>query len=246
MSEKVGLPVPVTEHPYWRVNIRPEVYNPRAIPSRRDCLRLVEKNAVRFRGWDYPHLSHRPEEQSRGNSWVGSWASFSGHNEYWRLYQSAQFIHLFSVRESTQPAWRQQLQSEMEAHLSHYPDIAWDSIPGFLDILNTIYCVSEVVEFAARLAQSGAYTGRIELTVELHGVRDFVLSAPWQRAWSEFYQASEDTLGNTWHLAVADLLADTVRPTLDIVMWLFEGFGWMDPPVEVLKKDIEGYRTGSR
>lgn len=246
MKNSPELPVPVLDFPHWRVNIRPGVYDPRAIPSLRECLRIVEKNAVSLRGWNYPHISHRTDEQARGNSWVGSWADFGGHYEYWRFYQSAQFVHLFAVRESTEPNWRQKLQREMESHLSYRTDINWDEVPGFIDIINTLYCVSEIVEFAARLAQSGVYTDGIEVTIELHCVEGFVLAAPWQRSWSNYYAASEETVGRTWELVVRDLLADSVQVTLDILVWLFERFGWMDPPHEVLRQDIEDYRSGNR
>ena len=43
MSEShVELPVPVLEHPHWRVNIRPNDYQEQLIPSLGKCLEIIE------------------------------------------------------------------------------------------------------------------------------------------------------------------------------------------------------------
>jgi len=189
------LPVPVLEHPHWRVSIRPEAYIPDVIPSLSKCFEIVEKNRVRFRGWDYPHLSRHEQERGHGKTWVASWANFMGHFEYWRLYQSSQFLHLFSVRESTEPRWRQKLQAETESHLSHYRHVNWNDVPGFFSLTNFTYCVTEIIEFTTRMVQSGTYAGTVNISIELNGIQGFVLTTSWERAWFKYYAASEDALG---------------------------------------------------
>ena len=96
------LPVPVLEGPHWRVNLRPSEYLPELIPTLSQCFEIIQQTKVHLRGWDYPHLSTRNTERASGSNWIASWTPFMNHNEYWRFYQSGQFLHLFSVREITE------------------------------------------------------------------------------------------------------------------------------------------------
>src|SRR5207244_8721568 len=138
----------------WRVNFRPADYDPLNIASLGEAWELVKRTKVSLRGWDYPHISR--DQRANGRNWVSSWSNFMGHIEYWRLYQSAQFLHLFVVREAADESWRRELLAR--ASNSH--------IEGALDILNFVYTVSEVVEFGSRLAESGAYKGSVHSSIE--------------------------------------------------------------------------------
>ncbi len=242
MSQTLELPVAVLDFPHWRVNIRPLAYEPSTIPTLSECTRLVEKNAVRLRGWDYPHLG-RDDERSYGNNWIASWASFGGHLEYWRLYQSSQFVHLFSVREATRQEWRDELQRDTECHLNHYSEINWSSVPGFLSIINTLYCVVEIVEFATRMAQANVYRGDLEFTLSIKGIKDYVLTTERNRAWMNYYACSLDMIENTWTFNTESLLGNSSERSLEILAWLFERFGWLDPPLKVIRKDIDDYKS---
>jgi hypothetical protein len=119
MSSEFQLPVPVLAGPHWRVNIRPERYEAGAIVSLGECFSVVERAAVRLRGWPYPAVSRNSEERDQGTNWVASWCSFRGHSEYWRFYQSKQFLHLFAVREATESAWAEKLRITAMGHLGH-------------------------------------------------------------------------------------------------------------------------------
>src|SRR5436309_4044427 len=116
LATLTDIPVPVKDYPHWTVLFRPETYNPELIPSLTDCVRLVEKARVQLRGWDFPHLSNRDTDRSHGSNWTGSWASFEGQVEYWRLYQSGQFIHLAAVSEAVQQKWQEQLKRDTMSH----------------------------------------------------------------------------------------------------------------------------------
>jgi hypothetical protein len=140
----VDLPVPVTQYPHWRVLFRPESYERERIARLADCLRIVERSQVRLRGWDFPHVSHRPEERGTGENWVASWSSFMGHLEYWRFYQSTQFVYLGSVRESTEPEWDQRLRREAQSHFG-YLEFDVNNVPGFFSIRNFIYTDDRVL-----------------------------------------------------------------------------------------------------
>ncbi len=239
MIEKDDLPVSVHQFPHWRVIFRPLEYNEQLIPTLGKCFEVVEKNKLSLRGWDYPHLSRRDTERGQGNNWVASWSDFMSHYEYWRFYQSGQFIHLFSVREATETEWRKKLESELSSHLSHMSDVDWKSVPGFLSIINFIYSVTEIFEFAARLCQSQVYTGSVNITIELKGIKGFVLTAPWERAWRNYYAASEDVLKNSNTYESDRLIATSREAALKTIVWFFERFGWLDPPENMISQDQE-------
>jgi len=243
-SPKTELPVPVLSYPHWRVNFRPQDYIEETIPSLGQCFQIVEKNRVRLRGWDYPHLSYRENERGQGTNWVASWSSFRGHLEYWRFYQSAQFLHLFSVREATEEGWREKLQAQTASHLSHMQNINLDKVPGFISMLNFIFCVTEIIEFATRLCQAEVYKGEVKISIQLNKIKGFVLTTDWDRFWDEYCAAGEDVLGKTWTIGSGALIADSAQYSLNVVVWFFERFGWLNPSTEVLRKDIEDYLKG--
>lgn len=240
----IELPVPVLQYPHWRVNFRPGVYEEYLIPSLAKCFEIIERNKLSLRGWDYPHLSRRDTERGQGNNWVASWSNFMGHHEYWRFYQSGQFIHLFSVREVTETEWRTKLESDMKSHLSYMRDIDWERIPGFLSIVNFVYNVTEIYEFATRLCQSQVYSGTVNIKVELKGIKGFVLSAPWERAWHSYYAASENVLATSNNIETDALVAASREAALRSIVWFFERFGWLSPPKNVIAHDQENLIKG--
>ena len=231
------LPVPVLEGPYWRVNFRPDVFKEDFIPSLKQCFEIVEKNKLSLRGWDYPHLSNRENERAVGNNWVASWSDFWGHKEYWRLYQSGQFLHIFGVREATEPEWKQKLLQEMKGHLSFMKDVDWDRVPGFISFINLIYSMTEIFEFAARLCQAQVYSGVLNIDIKVKGIQGFVLAPEGGRTWHSYYAASENELGHTWSLQSDVLVAESAEKALDVIIWFFERFGWLSPSQEVIRSE---------
>ena len=61
----------IRERGYWRVVIRPTSFEEKHIPEYSELFRIVERNAVRLAGWDYPHIDYKSQPE-RGNDWVGA------------------------------------------------------------------------------------------------------------------------------------------------------------------------------
>ena len=240
----IDLPVPVLQHPHWRVNFRPSTYDDNLISTLTKCFEIVERNKVSLRGWDFPHLSRRDEEKGQGNNWIASWSQFMGHYEYWRLYQSGQFLYLGAVREVTETEWKKKLEADMKSHLSYMREIDWGKIPGFISIVNFVYNITEVYEFAARLCQAQVYSDALTIKIELTGIKGFVLSAPWDRVWHSYYSATEDHLATTKEIATHSLVASSKEGAMKSIAWFFERFGWLNPPVEVIARDQEKLISG--
>lgn len=166
--------------------------------------------------------------------------------EYWRFFQSGQFVHLFSVREATESEWREKLKRLTQGHLRHVKDVDWETVPGYVHITNFIYSITEIFEFAARLCQNGIYEGNVSIAVQLKGIKGFVLTTDWDRAWHSYYAASEDEFGKIWEVGSDELVAKSPEKSLEAILWFFERFGWLDPAVQVLRQDQENFLKGRR
>lgn len=220
----------IKEIPHWRVEIRPDSYDRESIADIDECLAAVKRAKVRLRGWDYPHLPGDPAHLLFGERSVGAWVDFAGHKEFWAFFQSAQFIHLFAIKESLTANWDRTLRVNYEGILRDQADV-----PGFIHIGNFVWTLTEIFEFAARLCERTVYKDRLEITVTLKGIKGFALTTDVNRAWYGHYTAGQADLGNTWALRAAELVAERDEKALDASLWFFKRFGWLEPNVDALR-----------
>lgn len=214
------LPEKIITLPHWRVNYRPSIYKKR-LSDPQVAFDLVRKSLVRLRGWDYPYISQERSEQIREQEYIASGCDWQGLIEYWRLYYSGQFIHLFTPREN-----------------------AFYDKTGFIDVPNTLYNIAEVVEFAARLAEKEIYQDSLQITIEIKNIKDYRLSAKDKPWWRGGYPATADTVGKTIEVNTSELLGQTAVITLDTIVYILKLFGWDNPPRDTLKNDLEKFLTG--
>ena len=240
--DKVHLPVPVLEYPHWRVHFQPDHYIEDRISSLSRCVQLVEQCKVLLRGWDFPHLSREQEEQEFGNNYLASWASFLG-IEYWRFYQSGQFLHLNAIEEVVRSDWRKSLEQAAQFHLRG-SQTDWEKVPGYLSIANVLYRITEIFEFAARLSEKGVYDGQLEIAIELRRVKGFLLMTDVSRSWHMRCASDSDDLRKSWTVAVPTLIADKSGLALRAAVWFFERFHWLNPPLESLRREQHTFLRG--
>jgi hypothetical protein len=200
---------------YWRVLIRPTRHLENRFPSLSECRRILEESVVRLRGWDYPHI-HDEHIVNRQN-WIESGVDWEyGHIEYWRFYQSAQFIHHFAMREEYEAASR--------------------DAKG-LDFINTVYTFTEIFEFAARLAAKDLLSPSAEIGVELHGC-DGRRIISWDRGrYVRDHVSSEPVISVSQVVSDRTLLTESARLAIDASMFVFERFNWMDAPRGILGEE---------
>lgn len=214
-----NLPKKIVELPHWRVTYRPSTYKER-ITDPQVAFDLVRKSLVRLRGWDYPYVSEDRTEQICEREYVASGCDWSGLVEYWRLYYSGQFIHIFSLREN----------------------IIYDK-PGYIDIPSTLYNISEVIEFAARLSGKGIYQDSLQISIQIKNIEGFKLFAQ-DRFWRGSYSATANIVEKTIEVNARDLLGQTADIALDTTIYILKSFGWDNPPRDILKSDLEKFLTG--
>jgi hypothetical protein len=112
-----------------------------------------------------------------------------------------------------------------------------------LSITNFIYNVTEIFEFAARLAQASVYSDPVEIAIRLTGIRGFILAADPDRAWHEVYAASESVLSYQKTLTPSDLVATAAEAAVTCTVWFFERFGWLKPNIDVIRSDQQKLLT---
>lgn len=239
-----ALPVPVLDHPRWRVVIRPAEFVRDRIPSLKQCGEIVERSTVRLRGWPFPFIGRDSSRSLRGSDWIGHCVEFGGHIEYWRLYQSGQFLFLGAVRERAAEDWDAKLRRDSKQHPGRFSPEEVDRIPGFLSLVNVIYTITEYLEFAARLCESGAYAGPLGITIGLHGIDGYVLTTEPMRAWWLDHQCSSPDLSHTWNTTSSDLIETRSSFALDIMVWFFERFGWTEASAKVLQDEQQRFLAG--
>jgi|ERR1041385_1218816 hypothetical protein len=201
---------------YWRVVIRPSSF----IAERarlRDLEQIARDTVVQLRGWDYPHFPR--DGVTRGNDFIEALtdSGWIQHIELWRLYQSGQFVHLFAMRED----W-----------LEGVP------VPGpgvveprtLLSDMSTLYSITELFLFAARLAQRMALGPEVIVEYSLVDLANRRIETFDPRRDSFFLTPRATSLGHSYERTVTEetesLVARASHIALEQTLDLFERFGW--------------------
>jgi hypothetical protein len=221
---KDGLLERIRELGHWRLVVRP--LSPLAERlSLRECLELVERNRVSLRGWDFPHISHRQDNEGgteRGREYVESWCDWQWFLEFWRMHRSGQFL-AYNV-----------LQGEAEA-VENQDGVRW------LNVVDTIYTISEFVEFAHRLANVGTYRGGYLLDLSLRNTGGRRLSAGRGRMpfWDD-QSTNAETIQIERRVDADAVEAGAISTSLDVLLELFDAFGW-NPDRNQIRADQEAF-----
>ena len=80
---------------YWRVEMHSTEYKDKRLPTRRAMQDLLSSATVSLRGWPYPYF--RAEEATYNGKWLEGQVNWSYHKEYWRLYESGQWLHYLGL-----------------------------------------------------------------------------------------------------------------------------------------------------
>lgn len=206
---------------YWRVVIRPSRFMQNRIPELGQCKKLIRDNAVRLRGWDYPHYDVTSEPHL-GLDYVEQFSDFLSHIEAWRLYQSGQFVHYKALWED------------------------WEDYPGhqhippkeYLSIIGTVYFLTEIYEFASRLGSKGVLGDSCEIQVTLSNTANRKLKTfdPHRPLFAK-YETTLDEVPHSASFMTADLMTRSAELSLEHAIWLFQRFNLDDVPAETFKED---------
>jgi hypothetical protein len=216
----------IHETGYWRVIIRPTVFEERRIPKLSQCWRIVDESQVRLRGWYYPYIDR--DERVLGGNWIQSGSKRANHVELWRFFQSGQFVHHRALPEDRDLSGGAR-NGQSFGVLPHEARI--------VSFLGLIYTMTEILVFARNLAFREALDPAADILIELHGVNGHSLWAPNGRFLGVRLMATADPI--CWHQTVptATLLATADDLALDAIEHVLERFGWDDPPRRILAEE---------
>jgi hypothetical protein len=211
---------------YWKIIIHPQQFIKERIQSLGMCKQLILETKVSLRGWDFPHYDFQNEPIS-GLDYVEQATKFAGQVEFWRYYQSGQFVFFKGLKED------------------------WLEEDGFLggnrfgiepltslEIINTLYLFTEIFEFAARLANKNILGDSCKIQITLQGAqhRKLMFFDPSRSLFRDYickipeipYEVMTTTL---------QLLSNSSEMALDGIVWLFQRFNWDEVNKDIFKKD---------
>lgn len=216
---------------YWTINVHPLKFKKNRIIKISECKKIMADSSVKLRGWDYPHIDHKGI--TCNNDWVESYSDWNRHCEYWRFYQSAQFIHYLACREDLQKDLRQQIR------------YANENAKSFLSIISTVYSVTEVFLFTSRLAEKELLKEGLSISIKLNNMLDRQLF---------FYDPSIDifddyickskTIEIFRDISNQEIITDFKNMAVDFVIEIFERFNMGNVSKELLKNEQRKFLEG--
>jgi hypothetical protein len=223
---------------YWEINIRPDIYNSQRL-ERQKIKDIVRSAVVELRGWDYPHFRDSEGEPYPILDGIEKIIDWSNHIEFWRMTKSANFYHLLALRED----WMKDVE---------YQNI-WskgDELKGekWLGVLGTLYTLTEIFEFAKRLATQNIFDDNVIIDIKLYDLKNRQLVVDsYNRV--PFLSPRIAKITEPWKYYTQSFLVNDVQNkpdqlALDAFLDLIYFFEWENPPIETFKNDIQKFLQG--
>lgn len=213
---------------YWEVVVRPHKFNKLKFPDISSLYPLMQKTSVQLRGWDFPHLD-RKSPPHIDIDWVGQECDWGDILEIWRFYRSGQFIHISGVRYD----WSD---PQFLAHWSLN-----DPPLPVLGIGDTLFRLTEIFEFASRLALTEAGDEQMHVKIALKGLRGRSLWVDSQRRmpFVQHLTAEIDEFPYDLEVPRTKLIAEPRDLAIEAAIELFRRFGWNPTPEQLRDQQAE-------
>jgi hypothetical protein len=225
---KAGLEERVRGLGHWRVNIRPLQPLPEKM-TLAQCKNVVEQASVSIRGWDFPHIARRQDDEGgyvNAGEYVENWCDWRQHIEFWRMYRSGQFL-------SYKTLWEDVADEERPRP------------PGpLLSVVGAIYSITEFVEFTHRLFSNGLYQEGGALSVTLGGAegRQLWISQGDRMPFIDERRTQAPSISLQRDIEPEVLASSHLDVSLNMLLELFDHFGWNPDPGLVRADQEKFYR----
>ncbi len=226
-------------HGYWRINFQPLVMKDQL--TLEQCSEIVRKNAVKLRGWDFPHFPQRQNEETGMEpcgSYYQGWIDWWAHKEFWRMYKGGQFLCYVALLEDWygEDGWFAKMAEKVK------PDTV-------VNVIGSVeYEVLEFFEFLSRLCENGLYKEGVNISISLHNIRGRTLFIDDSNRVPLFHdrRTGADEYVFTSQLTPDAIIKDVKGLSKKVILEVFDIFGWHNPPMETVDRDIDQFLSGRR
>ena len=226
---KEGLLERIQSVGHWRVLLRPLAPLPERL-SFQACSEIVEHARVSIRGWDYPHVSNRQDDQGgseRCNDYLENWCDWYTQIEFWRMYRSGQFLSYNALDDDLIESAKADARS--------------------LNVVGAIYAVTEFVEFAHRLAANGLYASGYAVDLSLRNTQERYLEAGRSRVpFFDYRRTNHGSIQIVRTVEPEAIERGAIETSLSVLLELFDAFGWNPEPSQIRADQESFYRRESR
>jgi hypothetical protein len=207
---------------HWEVVIRPHKFNKLKLPDISSLYPLLQKTSVQLRGWDFPHLDWNTPPHI-DIDWVGQECNYGDILEIWRFYRSGQFIHISGIRYD----WT-------DPQLLAHGRFKSPTLP-VLGIGDTLFRLTEIFEFASRLALTEAGDGQMHLQIILNGLtgRSLWVDSQNRMQFVQRHTAEIDKFPYEIEVSKTKLIAEPRDLAIEAAIELFRRFGWNPTPEQL-------------
>jgi hypothetical protein len=231
MNEIKNIIKNIKENPHWRIIIRPEKFEQERITNLIECWNIMESCKLSLTGWDYPHVDrqNRFEEEE----WIESWCDFAGFYEYWKFFQSGQFLHIFTLWENTSEDKKafDNVKDKMISVPDHFKPT------GFIGAIRTLFTITEIYEFATRLAQKGIFNDSLYIIIQANNIKNSILRVrDWDVHLQSFYPFYKKTFSKESKIKTEELISNSSNLAIETTIEFLKKFGWI-PTFQLLKDE---------
>lgn len=180
---------------------------------------LITENAVQLRGWDLPH-AHGIEN---AQDYIFNAVDWDLHLEFWRFYQSGQFVMSSSFWD-TKPGIQVQLRQQFDKFVLTASPAQKQQVKLVIGFVGMIYSITEYYLFASRLAKA---LGIVDFSFELslHNIENTAI-VPGDPAvpWHAFYRSAIDEI--RFKPESREIIADPLAASVEALTETFECYQW--------------------
>ena len=213
---------------YWRVEFHSTEYLAKRVTTRASLEALVLKAEVSLRGWPYPY--YQANETVYNGQWLEGKINWENYREYWRLYESGQWIH-YARLHGAGVAREEVFKGRSPLPPPH---------AGYVHVRDMLFTLTEIFHFVVGLAQGGALDPTAFLSVQLHNTKDYMLYESFSRLFTYQYVNPVDTpITFEQNLPAGELSASADKLALDMAIKVYSVFNWIpaDAAIRTLVED---------
>ncbi|GAG21884.1 unnamed protein product, partial [marine sediment metagenome] len=153
---------------HWRIHLCPKE-NKKRISDEQQAWDFINKSNICFCSKYYPYNQYIAQKESEKYFIASKIENLDpGWEDYWFLFFSGQFIHLLVTPEIF-------YDSKLRKMAEKTRGIINKQAPGFIHVKPLLERFGMIFLFVSKLCQADLYENKLEINIELNGIKDFVL-----------------------------------------------------------------------